>query len=99
VWTFGELVAAYGYGARRFQLLRTLHVDQSATLEGCTYYLGANMRSFISADWNGNHKVNFSNGMMDGQGMSIKYGFEFFGKPPEPDDGPRILTIHNPVET
>lgn len=98
VYTFGGLVAAYAMGARRFQLLRTLHVDQSATLTGCTYYLGANLRSFISADWGSEHKVNFNFSTMDGQGMSVKYGFEFFGKLPEPEPMTGYLLTVPPAE-
>lgn len=65
VWTFGEMVAAYAQGAREFQLLRTMRPEQDATLEHCTFYVGAEMHAFFTCI--DGPKVNIFHCMFDGQ--------------------------------
>lgn len=88
MWTFGQLVAAYAQGARRFQLLRTMHVDRPAVIERCVFYIGATMDAFVSGMFDNTNKVEFSFVTFDGQNGRngrVKYGFQTLGAPPEPD--------------
>lgn len=88
VWTFGGLVAAYERGSRRFQLMRTMHIDRPAVIEHCVFYIGATMDAFVSGMFDSAHKVQFSFVTFDGQNGRngrVKYGFQTLGAPPEPD--------------